>query len=124
MRPETVENDSIGRRLAWADALDRTTEFIFDGRGDLISIKDPEGNPLDFTYDSRGNQTAYIAYIDGEGRKTSEVYDELGRLIRIVDEAPDPDHVTSLAYDVAGNLVEITDPEGRKTTYEHDRLLV
>lgn len=72
----------------------------FDAQGRLVSIVDPNGNTIGFTYGPSANPT-------GDGYQVNSITDTQGR-------------VTSFTYDTNGYLTKITDPAGRTYQYAED----
>ncbi len=72
-----------------------TTEYTYDARDNLRTVKDPDNLTTTYTYDGLGNQTAL--------------------------DSPDTGH-TDYAYDRAGNRVSQTDNRGTTSSYTYDSL--
>lgn len=124
------------------------TTYLWDDRGQLVSLVDPLGNETTFDYDERGNlieetspdpddsgsRTATVVtytwdardrmtsrtVTDGTGTLAEETYeyDAFDRLIKVTDELRD----ASTQYAHIGNDLEVTDARGAKTYYDYDNL--
>lgn len=128
----------IKNRLAsQTDRNGHTTEFTYDGNGNLTDVRDPEGGVISHNYamngdrirthDANGNITtfAYDAYgnpktiTDPLGNTTSHVWNE--RSLKI--ETTDPlNGVTRFDYDDQDNLINRTDALGGGRSYTYDLL--
>ncbi len=116
------------------------SKYVFDSKGYLIQIKDPNGNLTKLTYEDKN----LVEVLDiSSGRKISLFYNDEGHVITI--EAPENvstkytyqdgylstyqdarGNITEYRYDEKGRLTEIKTPEGHnfvKQTYdEKDRV--
>jgi RHS repeat-associated protein len=110
--------DRQGRLVGRSDALDRRTQFHWDGPN-LIAVTDPSGQHTRLTYDSAGNLTALTTpdaavsqwqydglgrvhtAIDAKGNAQRRERDALGRIVRVHE--PDG-NVRELAYDGESNV--------------------
>jgi RHS repeat-associated protein len=97
--------------------LDQEGAFVFDydAVGQLVALRDREGNTVRATYDTAGN---VVQLVDGGGNAWTFAYDKMSRLTRAVDPL---NQATSLRYDRAGNLVGSTNPTGETTTIAYDQ---
>lgn len=100
-----------------SDALDRTWQYDWCTRGNLMSKTDPAGNNTAYTYDSHNNRTSIT---DPMGRVTKYIYDDSGSyLLQTIDPASG---TVTFTYDNRGNLLTTTDAINRVTTFEYDIL--
>ena len=114
--------------------------YTHDGKGNVLSRTDENGNTTTYTYDSNGNlhtvtvpissgHTATATYTynsfgevltatDPLGNVTTNTYDTNGNLLSVTTPAPGNGvsaSVTQFAYDTKGELTRITDPLGNQT---------
>ncbi|HLO29543.1 MAG TPA: RHS repeat-associated core domain-containing protein [Anaerolineales bacterium] len=97
------------------------SSYVYDTFDWLVSIRDPLGNAIQFTYDLMGQPTkGEITDPNGSVQKWMDFeYDGLNRLQKIVN----PDRAfTEYGYDKAGNRTSMTTPRGDTTTYKYDSL--
>ena len=124
--------DLAGRVVASTDHLGRTTSSVYNLRGQLIQVTQPDPDLTDglpapsvtFVYDAAGNK---LSSTDARGNTTDYVYDVLNRLTTtILPDAIPTDRlgrpVLQTGYDLAGNIVTQTDEYGRATDFSFDRL--
>jgi YD repeat-containing protein len=77
---------------AYTNRRDRTIEYVYDDRNQIISKTYDDGTNVQFTYDSRGNLTS----------------------------ATDASGTTTQTYDANDRLTQITYPNGRSVSYSYD----
>ncbi len=95
------------------DGTELTTQFRYDGRGNLLQETDPLGNDTLFTYDKYGN---VVTTTDALGHTTTNNYDQSGNLLSTTDAGR---VTTTLSYDSAGNPTQIA--VGQNVTwFEYD----
>ncbi|MDO4898261.1 MAG: RHS repeat-associated core domain-containing protein [Rothia sp. (in: high G+C Gram-positive bacteria)] len=100
--PSWVRNSLGGvTNLVWRDGL-------------LMSITDPAGVSLTFTYNAVGD---VLTVANAEGVCSRFEYDEAGRAAAILTALGAR---TSFAYDDAGRIVQRTDPDGSAHRFEYD----
>jgi RHS repeat-associated protein len=103
--------------------LPETDKLIIDYNkaGQVIAIRAPSGERVDYQVDPDGNITSEIAKrSDGTiARQIKRTFDELGRTLT---EAQVPPNTTHWSYDKAGNPTQITAPNGGATTQAFDAL--
>lgn len=92
--------------------VDQTVE-TYDVEGRIVSRADRNGNSTDYAYDGSGN---IMTITDPVGLVTTFDYTG-GRVTSITDPAG---RVTALQYDSAGNLLRIVDPDTTARTFEYD----
>jgi YD repeat-containing protein len=118
-------------------AANQTTQYAYDGRGNVTSVTDPSNQVTSNQYDSLNrlrqvtdpnNGVARYGYdginqlvsvTDPRNLTTTYAYDGLSNLNSQV--SPDTG-TTSKTYDAAGNVLTQTDAKGQTTTYTYDPL--
>jgi RHS repeat-associated protein len=92
----------------------RSSEFHYDARGALISIKYPSGCTMTIEYDGRGR---IAAMYDPDGLHAAFEYDEQDNVVIEVGRMGDR---TRFAHDPLGQITGITDALGRTVSYARD----
>ncbi|MCA9538026.1 MAG: hypothetical protein KC620_04025, partial [Myxococcales bacterium] len=114
-RFRTYTYDPQGDLRRSTDFSDQTTEYMYDGRHNLLSIVDPRGSaPGLVEYEPNGRVRAVT---DSEGNRTEIGHDGVNRQELIVDKVGAR---TILSYDARGNVIEVIDALNGRTTYEYD----
>ena len=103
-----------------ATTLGGTTDFTYDGFGNLTRQQGPESQDMSYTYDASGRRTSSTrkrttaaGLID---ETTGFTYDANGRLLTVSDPLG---NVSTQSYDANGRLTSTTDPEGNTTTFAY-----
>jgi RHS repeat-associated protein len=94
------------------DALGNRTELTYDGRGNLVQLRDALDQVTRYTYNGKGQLTSII---DPAGATTRYDRDTAGRIAQIVDAL---NRVTSFTYNADGLLDTRIDPNGSTTRYQ------
>jgi YD repeat-containing protein len=112
-------------------------ERLYDDRGNLTQVTDPENKTTGYQYDaldrmihviepgptdtrmSYDSANAVTAVRDAEDKVTGFTYDDLGR--RVEENSPDSG-ITAYAHDQFNNLIARTDAAGMTVTYTYDAL--
>jgi RHS repeat-associated protein len=133
--------DELNRKIKVIDSLSNNTEYTYNDRDNLISLKDGNGNITQFEYD-RDNRliketrpmseiTTYqydglgnlIQKIDAKNQKIEYEYNDSGRLTRTkyfaVATDVTPVKTVDFTYDKAGNLTGYNDST-TSATYLYD----
>jgi RHS repeat-associated protein len=112
-----------------------TTEYAYDGDGNVERVIDPNGHPTHYVYDADNertkveepNGTVTETSYDGAGQVSSQTNgakhktEYMRNTLEQVTEVIDPlSRKTTKEYDAAGNLTSMTDPATRTTTYKYD----
>jgi RHS repeat-associated protein len=98
-----------------------TINYTYDTLSNLSSIKDNTNNTINYTYDSEGNKlTEQIKDSSGTLQKSlSYSYDALNRLSKITN--PDSTY-TQYGYDARNNRTSLRTPNNQTATYAYDAL--
>ncbi|HEY0722525.1 MAG TPA: hypothetical protein VGD41_00740, partial [Pyrinomonadaceae bacterium] len=97
-------------------AIQTTTSFTYDARGNLLTTTNPKGDLTTLTYNSAGNVSTSM---DAENRVTQFSYDTHNRLIAVLDTDL---NTTQYGYDPKGNLTQVRDAKNQVTTFTYDGL--
>lgn len=95
------------------DATGQTSTKIYDATGKTITAID-KGGQLDYTYDSRGNQTQVK---HGSNILITNTYDDYGRQLTVADKNAG---TVSYEYDAYGQLKKQTDNNGNVYVMQYD----
>ncbi|NKI34775.1 hypothetical protein HFP89_06310 [Wenzhouxiangella sp. XN79A] len=93
-------------------------QFVRDGQGRIIEVRDPDGNAWIYGYDAAGD---LVSYIDPDGKETTYVYrtDPAHYLERIID--PEGRMPRRYEYDPdTGRLVAVIDENGNRRESLYD----
>ncbi|WP_443751362.1 glycohydrolase toxin TNT-related protein [Asticcacaulis solisilvae] len=142
--------DAAGRMYSQTvdpgDGLNLTTTWVFDGKGQTLTVTDPTGMVTAYTYDLDGHTLSQRVDANGLNLTTSWTYDQAGRAVtetspagrvvksvydkanRVIQSIVDPSGlnlITQYSYDGDGNVVQVTDPGGHitRSTYDADNRL-
>ena len=113
--------DECGQLESITDAEGNVTNFdSYDASGRVTQITDPNGLETDFIYDNRGNLTTIRQTPTvGTSRTISMSYDNRTLLTSVT--MPDGGSLT-YTWDNARRLTEITDNFGNDIRYQHDQM--
>ncbi len=100
--------------IAITNAKGRRQHLQWDKRGLLLRQQDCSGRSTEYTYDGWGQLTAIRTE---EGGRQAFAYDGASRLIASTDAL---DHTTRYTYTAAGDLQRIEHPGGHLELFEHD----
>jgi RHS repeat-associated protein len=87
------------------------TKYLYDTRGRVTRVTDPQGRITLISYYASGRQNTQTVSV--AGRATTVQYDAVGRPDRVTDPVS---NVTLTAYDVLNRVTSITDPLNHVTT--------
>ena len=129
----TLQYDPEWRVVRETNCLGLTTEYRYDGEGNIIGQSDPRrqftfryggfhdlisreeaGTRTSFAYDTEGNVTQIIT---PDGERILYEYDPLGRVVKEIDVLGG---VTTYRRDAAGRVIERRAANGDVTTYDYD----
>jgi len=113
--------DGVGQLLQVALPDLSTLNYTYDAAHRLTDITDGPGNTITYTLDALGNRTAEEVRdtVGALARTRSHVYDALSRLYKDIGASS---QTTTYSYDANGNLTGITDPLSHITTNTYDAL--
>lgn len=106
--------DGVGNLTRVTNPLQQDFTFAYDPLNRLQTSRDPWGHTAVYTYDPVGNLQQVL---DPNSQTTAYTYDALNRLTAVTR----PDEVVRYGYDAVGNRRIMTDTTG-VTTYEYDAL--
>ncbi len=123
------EYDEIGQLLSRSEGLasspnePRITEYLYDERGNTVSVTAPDGTITTNTYNLLGNVLTSGVITENSELFTlsSNTFDAAGNLLtsaRLTDNGYQT--TVSNAYNSVGNRVISRDVTGRPTTYDYD----
>lgn len=103
-----------GQLTVQVDALNRTTQMLYDEYGRMNCVIYPDGTREELSYNSSNYP---VKVVNRDGTESIYCYDERNNLISAQDERG---NVCSYAYDENDNLTSYTDKEGNVWTYVYD----
>lgn len=109
-----------GQLTGITNPLGRSTNFVRDTHGNIVSASDPRNSAwlTTYEYDALGRMTKTTDPLGGVVRTT---YDEAGNVTETRRQATGlTDLVTSYLYDANGNRTSTTDPRGNTVTMVYD----
>jgi RHS repeat-associated protein len=130
-----TERDEQGRPTKVTDPLGHSTEYKYDGDGDVESETDGNAHTTKYTYNEEDlptkveqpNKTVIETGYDSEGQKTSytdgnkHAWEYKRNALEQVSEEKNPlGKIWKKKYEKAGNLEKLEDPEGHTTEYSYD----
>ncbi len=96
-------------------AQDRTTRYVYDGRGELRYTIDGLGNAVRHDYDAAGLETRTVAYGTALGALTDYTFDNVLAQLA-TQESGTAKRVSFAVYDTAGRLAYSLDQTGAAST--------
>ena len=94
-----------------------STEYVFDNYGRVVRENMKGGEKVLSTEYFYNEKDQLASVRDAEGKTVSYEYDNLGRVVKVIDPAG---YTTETTYDSRGNAVVLKDAEGREWKYEYD----
>lgn len=110
----SYDYDEHGNMIRMKDANGNIYTYTYDERGNLLTATDPIGGVTKYTYNSKNLiETAR----DPEGNIFAMTYDAAGNLTQMV--APG-NNIYKATYNSSGDIISSTDPKGNTYTYSYD----
>ncbi|MBD5546187.1 MAG: hypothetical protein HDQ97_02075 [Lachnospiraceae bacterium] len=111
-----IENNynEKGQLIVQVDALNHTTQMLYDECGRMNCVVYPDGTREEITYNSKNYP---VKVVNRDGTESIYGYDEENNLISAQDERG---NVCSYTYDENHNLTSYTDKEGNVWSYVYD----
>jgi YD repeat-containing protein len=110
--------NQYGQVLTATDPNHNTTQYAYDGQGNLITITNAVGHVMSYSnYDANGRVGRIT---DPNGSTTDLTYSPRGWLMNKTVTASSIVQVTSYQYDGVGQLTQVTLPDGAILTYSYD----
>ncbi|MGL4861008.1 MAG: RHS repeat-associated core domain-containing protein, partial [Enterobacteriaceae bacterium] len=128
---------SNGELSSITDSLGRSSAYLYDQAGRLVSTTSPDGQTAVSSYDASGrvteqtdaqgntfryqydNNSNLLSFTDSKGQITRWSYDSRNRPLTRQDPAGKEE---KYRYDLAGKLIYVTDRMGQITGYRYDGL--
>lgn len=116
LRTVVVQNTYNARNelIATTDALQRTTNLVYDGTGFMTGWRDPLNRFTSFVRDALHRTVSTQNALNLTARQS---FDSDGNPSTLVDPRND---TTSLSYDVSGRLTQVTTPLNLQTAFTYD----
>ncbi|MCW3840636.1 DNRLRE domain-containing protein, partial [Micromonospora yasonensis] len=138
--------DPSGYPQTITDALNASSNFVYDVRGGVTEVRNAKGAKVTQTYDTFGRPLTKVEPVGGgrvlttpapvydvndnittayaaNGAATTSVYNKADQVIESTapkDETGDPDRKTTTTYDKVGNILSVTEPQGNATSEAGD----
>jgi RHS repeat-associated protein len=114
----TYTYDTQDNLLTTTDPENNKTEYAYNGRKQVLTMKDARGKTTTNTYDpTKGN---LLTTKDALDHVTTYAYDPRGNVLSQTVVVDGVTHVTGYTYDGFGNLTKETDASGHETSYTYD----
>ena len=107
------ERDELGRIIKEHGNNGQTTEYTYDGNGNVASVVDGKGNLTQLDYNAYGKVSSIV---DALGQTTQLEYTRHGELRQLTDPKG---NTTIYAYDGFGQLVHLDSPDTGDTRYTY-----
>ncbi len=104
-----------GEVVTATDGLDHTTSYTYNDLGEVLTETQPSGGgTVSYAYDKAGR---LVSLTDPDDNKTSYSYNDANE---VVNETSPTGGVATYAYNLDGDVVSTTDPDDRTSTYSFD----
>lgn len=115
-----TEYNPLGKKSAIIDKMGHRTSFVYDERGNLITITYPDGTTEEYQYDEEGNKIfEKCQSCSGQGGEIRFVYDALNQKIKTLN--PDGSE-NRIFYDPSGQIIRTIDENGQESQSINDAL--
>ncbi len=111
---DEFDNRITEKKVGNAKTQEAVITMEYDSSGNMISLKNPEGNTTYLKYDIMGN---VLTMKDAKGNDWQYKYDNAGRLTKTINPLG---FEAQYFYDAAGNKVKEVNAEGKETIFEYD----
>jgi len=108
-----------GQRLSMTDGQG-TTHWTYDSLGRVVSVTNPDGSKVQYTYDALGNRltiTTHVSANDVTGKTVTYGYDALNRKTAVTDWQGQQ---TIYDHDALGRLTAVHLPNGVTSSYTYN----
>ncbi|WP_196158931.1 putative Ig domain-containing protein [Reinekea sp. G2M2-21] len=117
----TATYDLAGRTQTNFDATGRQKTYVYDARGNVLSVTDDLNNTIKYQYDDNNNWTQMT---DAEGNITTQSWDASGNLLSRTEPYPegaDPaDYTTEYQWNARNQVTSVTKPNGGRQDFSYD----
>ncbi len=103
--------------LTTIDAAGKTTQYVYNGAGQITSMTTPMGETTSYHYDSNGYLTSVVP--PQPGATVTYTYDPFGRVYTKTDAVSG---TITYTYDSGNRLTEASYPDGTHETYFYNKL--
>ena len=109
-----IQYNDDGRIRQISDSTGRYVAYTYEGN-DLASYRDPEGNIIEYQYDSEHRMTRIISPLRNES--VTNIYDDKGR---VIEQTLADGNTMYFQYDEANRTTTYTEKDGTKIIYKYD----
>lgn len=109
--------DGNGNMTQKTDAKSQTITYTYDKNNRLTLKTYPDSSTVTYTYDAKSN---VLTLIDANTDTTNE-YDDLSRLTKVTDKKYSPNKIIQYTYYEDGLRKSMTDPESNLIEYTYDK---
>jgi len=110
----TYDRNSNGLATVAIDQVNRIDLFTYDTKGNMTGEVYPDGNNIQYTYNSDAEP---LSYTNADGNSYNYTYDGNGNLTVVKDPLT---NLTTMTYTTDGMLKTVTDANNHVVTYQYD----